>query len=158
MPTVSWSTFATGREAVRRTRCVADDVVAVRVIDLVEVDAEHDVRVGRLGALGRGGEDHLACAGLDVPRGIRAGAETAGRLDHDVGAQLAPRQQRIRLAFREHLDPPAVDDECSVPGVHRVREAPVDGVEREEVGERVGVGDVVDGDDAELGVAFDRRA
>ena len=63
-----------------------------------------------------------------------------------------------RVAFCEHLDPPAGDDECSVLGAHRVREAPVDGVEREEVGERVGVGDVVDGDDVELGVAFDRRA
>jgi hypothetical protein len=78
--------------------------------------------------------------------------------DHDVGAQRAPGQQRAWVAFGEHLDPPAGDDERSVLGAHRVREAPVDGVEREEVSERVGVGNVVDGDEVELGVSLDRRA
>jgi hypothetical protein len=60
-------------------------------------------------------------------------AETAGGLDHDVGAQLIPRQQRTRVILREDLDPPAGDEERSVRCAHRVREAPVDGVEREEL-------------------------
>jgi hypothetical protein len=145
-------------EAVRGARGVADDVMARRVVDLVEVDAEHEGGVGRFGAFGRGGEDRLARAARDVARGVRARAEPAGGLDHDVCAQRVPRHESTGVAFREDLDPPVADDQCPVLGAHRVREAPVDGVEREEMSERVGVGDIVDGDDLELGVAFDRRA
>ena len=67
-------------------------MVALGVVDLVEVDAEDDVGVDRLGALGRRGEDHLARAGLEVLRGVGAGAEAAGGLDHDVDAEVGPRQ------------------------------------------------------------------
>ena len=88
-----------GRQAVRRARGVRDDVVDRRVVDLVEVDAEDDVRVDGLGALRRGGEDDLACAGLEVARGIGAGAEAAGGLDDDVDAEIGPRQVgRVGLA------------------------------------------------------------
>ena len=56
-------------EAVRRAGGVGDDVVALGVVDVVEVHAERDRDVGLLG--GRG-DDHLARAGLEVARGVGA--------------------------------------------------------------------------------------
>jgi hypothetical protein len=69
-----------------------------RVVNLV-VDAEHDVRVGRLGALGGRRQDHLAGAGLEMFRGVGARAEPPGRLDDDVDAVFLPRQLG-RVAIR----------------------------------------------------------
>jgi hypothetical protein len=141
-------------EAVRRARRVGDDVVVVRVVGVVEVDAEDDRRV-RLG--GRGGDDDLLGAGLEVLGGVRALGEEAGRLDHDVDAEVAPRQLR-RIALRERLDLAAVDDQ-RVPGrLDGGREAPVDGVVLEQVRERLVVRDVVDGDDLDVGAGLVRRA
>ena len=93
------------REAVRRARRVGDDVVAVGVVGVVEVDAEHDGRV-RLGR--RRGDDDLLGARLEVLGGVGALGEEAGRLDHDVDAEVAPRQ-RGRVALRERADLAAVD-------------------------------------------------
>ena len=95
------------REAVRRARRVGDHVVAVGVVGVVEVDAEHDGRV-RLGR--RRGDDDLLGAGLEVLGGVRALGEEAGRLDHDVDAEVAPRQ-RGRVALLERPDLAAVDHE-----------------------------------------------
>ena len=78
------------RQAVRRAGRVGDDVVRVRVVQ-VEVHAEHDrdVLVGR----GRG-DDDLLRAGLEVLGGIVALREEAGRLEHDVDAEVAPAERR----------------------------------------------------------------
>ena len=76
-----------------------------RVVVGVEVDAEGD---GHVGLLGRGGDDHLLGARLEVLGGVVAGGEEAGRLDHDVDAEVAPGQRR-RVALGEHLDLVAVD-------------------------------------------------
>jgi hypothetical protein len=104
-----------------------------------------------------GGQDHLAGAGLDVPSGVGAGAEPAGRLDHDLGAQLVPRR-RARVSLRRDVDPPPRDEERAIHHFDRIREAPVDGVQGEQMGERRRVGDVVDGDDLQVGAPLDSGA
>ena len=55
------------------------------VICLVEVDAESD---GYVRFLRGRRDDHLARACLEMLRGARAGAEPAGRFDHDLDAEL----------------------------------------------------------------------
>ena len=60
------------REAVGRAGGVGDDVVALGVVGVV-VDAEDEVGVGRLVALGGGGEDDLAGAGVEVAARRRRG-------------------------------------------------------------------------------------
>ena len=60
--------------------------------------------------LGRRRDDHLARAGLEVLRRVCALAEEAGRLDHDVDAELVPRQ-RCGVGLGEDGDLGAVDDE-----------------------------------------------
>ena len=70
----------------------------VRVV-LVVVDAEHERDVG----IGRGRrDDDLLRAGVEVLLRPVAVGEEAGRLDHDVDAEVAPRQRR-RVALGEHL-------------------------------------------------------
>ena len=83
-----------GRQAVGRARGVADDVMALGVVDLLEVHADHHRRVQRLRALAGRGDDHLAGAGGEMLGGCCARAVAAGGLDHDVHPQLAPRQVR----------------------------------------------------------------
>ena len=53
----------------------------------------------------------LLGARVEVLGGVVALGEEAGRLDHDVGAEVAPRQ-RGRVALGEHLDLAAVDDDA----------------------------------------------
>ena len=81
------------REAVGRARGVGDDVMIVGVVDVVEVDAEHDRGVRRVGALGRRGDDHLARTRLEVLGCVGPRAELASGLDHHVDAELLPRQR-----------------------------------------------------------------
>ena len=129
-------------------------MVVLGVVDVVEVDAEHDGRV-RLG--GRRGDDDLLGAGLEVLGGVVALGEEAGRLDHHVDAEVAPRQRR-RVALGEHLDLAAVDGQRAVADRDLARERAEDRVVLEQVAERAGVRDVVDGDDLDVGVRLVRRA
>ena len=75
-----------GYEAVRRAACVGDDPVNGGVEGVV-VDTHHEgaVDIGR-----RGGDDDPLGAGVDVGDCLFAVGEDAGRLDHDVDAQLTP--------------------------------------------------------------------
>ena len=146
MPTRSLRTLATGAR-----QFVVHDALEMTwwfsgVVDLVEVDAEDDRRVG-LGR--RRGDDDLLRARLEVLGGVRALGEEAGRLDDDVDAEVAPRQ-RGRVALGEHLDLVAVDDQHAVADGHLARERAVDRVVLEQVAERPGVGDVVDRDDLDV--------
>ena len=139
-----------GRETVRRARRVGDDVVASRVVHLVEVDAERD---GDVGVLGRRGDDHLARARLEVLGGARAVAEVSARLDHDVGADVAPRERgRVRLG--EHRDLAAVDANRIVEHLDGPGERPVDRVVAEQVREHLDVHHVVDAGPLDRGVAL----
>ena len=74
------------REAVRRARGVGDDVVLIGVVQL-EVHAEHD---GDVLVAGGRGDDDLLRAGVEVLGRILALGEEAGRLEHDVDAEVAP--------------------------------------------------------------------
>ena len=83
--------------------------MSIRVVDLLEVDAEgdRDVRLFR-----GGGDDHLPGAG-QVLGGVCAGAEPSSRLDDDVHAELVPRKLgEVRLTRR--FDAVAVDDDRRV--------------------------------------------
>ena len=142
------------REAVRRARRVRDDVVVVGVVDLVEVDAERDGGV-RLG--GGRGDDHLLGAGLEVLGGVVALREEPGRLDHDLGPEVAPRQ-RGRVLLGEHLHLAAVDGQRAVAHLDGARERPVHRVVLEQVRERPRVRDVVDRDDLDVRVRLLRCA
>ena len=117
------------------------------VVVAVEVDAQGD---GDVGVGRRGRDDHLLRPGLEVLGGVVALREQAGRLDHDVDAEVAPGQRR-GIALGEHLDRLAVDDDRPVALGDLAREAAEDRVVLEQVGERAHVGDVVDGDELELG-------
>ena len=108
-------------------------MVALGVVDLVEVDAQDD---GHVGLLGRRGDDHLARTRLEVLGGAGAIAEAPGRLDHDLDADVPPRQRgRVRLG--EHGDPAPVDADRAVERLDVAREGPVDGVEAQQMRERL---------------------
>jgi hypothetical protein len=145
------------RQAVGRARRVGDDVVAVRVVDVLEVDADHDRRVERLGALAGRGDDHLVSARCEVLGGRRARAVAAGGLDHDVHAKLAP-GQLCQLGLSQRTDRMPVDQELAVAQLHGAREVPVDGVVAQQVRQRGAVGDVVHRDDLERGLLLVRGA
>src|SRR5699024_5349354 len=87
------------REAVGGAGGVGDDVVLGRVVGVV-VDT-HDER-GVL-VLGRGGDDDLLGARVQVRLGLGGVGEDPGGLDDDVGAELTPGQLG-RVALFESLE------------------------------------------------------
>jgi glutamate synthase (NADPH/NADH) small chain len=87
----------------------------------------------------------------EVRAGLGAGAEAAGRLEHDVGAELAPRQRR-GIGLCEDRDLDAVDREPAPGRLDDVREAAVDGVAPQQLDERVRVEQVVDRDELDVGL------
>ena len=72
-----------------------------------------------------------------------------GGLDHDVGAEVAP-GQRGGILLGEDLQLVAVDADAAVRYLHLAREAAQDGVVLEQVGEHLGVDQVVDGDEVDV--------
>jgi hypothetical protein len=75
--------------------------------------------------------------------------EMAGRLDHDVGLNLAP-LQRLGVALGAKADAPAVDQQVVAVDGHGAGEIAVHRVVLEHVGEVVGFEQVVDGDHLEV--------
>ena len=110
--------------------------MAGRVIGGVEVDAERNRYIGLLG--GRG-DDHLLGAGGKMLGGVVASREEAGRLDHNVNAEIAPGQGRW-IALGEHLDLDPIHRERALAGLHGSRKATQDRVVLEEVGQSGRVG------------------
>ena len=134
-------------KAVGRAARVGDDVLVAR--ERVLVDTQHD----RLdAALGRGRDDDLLGAALEVQPGALGVGEAARRLDDHVGAEVAPGQVG-GVPLGEHLEAVPVDHEFVALGRHVAGEDAVHGVVLEEVRERLGVGEVVDRDDVEVGAA-----
>ena len=133
------------RHAVRRAGGVGDDVVGVRIVGVV-VDAEHerDVRIGR----GRRDEDLLR-AGVEVLLGALAVGEDAGRLDHHVDAEVAPGERR-GIALAQHLQLLPTRAERAVGELDLARERPQVRVVAEQVGHRLRVAEVVQGDDVDV--------
>jgi hypothetical protein len=121
-------------------------VVALGVVVALEVDAEGD---GHVRLLGGGGDDHLLGAGLEVLGGVGAGGEEAGRLDHDVDAEVAPGQSG-RIALGEDLDLVAAGDDRVAVDLDPAGVAAEDRVVLEQVGHRGRVDEVVDRDEVDV--------
>jgi hypothetical protein len=134
------------REAVRGAARVRDDRVLGRVV-LVVVDTEHD---GEVFTLGRSRDDDLLGAAVHVRLGLARVGEQTGRLDHHVGAEVAP-GQLARVALFEHLEGLAPDGDVVGRGLHLVAETAQDAVVLEQVRQRGVVGEVIDGNDFDVG-------
>ena len=133
-------------QAVRRARRVGDDVLGGRVVVLV-VDT-HDEGAVLVG--GRGRDDDLLGATVDV--GVRLGGvgEEAGRLDDDVGAHVAPGDVGGVL-LGEDLDGGATDGDRVLREGDVVGEHAEHRVVLEQVGDALVVHQVVGGDDFDVG-------
>ena len=81
----------------------------LRVVLLI-VDTHHERRVG---VLCRSGDDHALCAGVEMRSCELAVGEVAGRLDHDGGTELPPREVG-RLSLGQDPDLAAVDEKVTV--------------------------------------------
>src|SRR3954453_22591947 len=149
MPTASWATFANGarqfvvHDALEITSCLSLSYWSSLTPSTI-------VGWGSVAGAGvaprrRRGDPGLLRAGLEVLRGVVALGEEAGRLEHDLDAEVAPRQVR-GIALLEDLDLLAVDDEAVAADLHLARIRPQDRVVLDQVGERRVVRDVVDRD------------
>ena len=140
------------REGVRGARRVRDDRVHGRVVR-IRVDPE---REGDVGSVGGGAHEHLAGAGIQVHPRVLRGGEATGGLEHDVDAELGPREVR-GVALREDRDAATVDDEGVAVHGHGAAEAAGRRVVGEQAGEGGGFGQVVHGDDLEVALALEQR-
>ena len=78
------------RKAIGRARCVGNDLMPGRIVGrLVDAEHERDVR-----SLGRRRDDDLLRARRDVLRRRVTAREEPGRFEHDVDAEILPRQLR----------------------------------------------------------------
>ena len=75
--------------------------------------------------------------------------EPSGALQYQLDAEVLP-GKFLRLLDGRHLERFAVHHEAVAFDLDRAREAPVHRVVLEQVGERLGIGDVVDGDELEV--------
>ena len=137
------------RDAIRRARCVRDDVMLLGVVRVV-VHAEHDRHV----RIGRGRRDHnLLRAGVDVFLRALAVGEEPGRLDHQIDVEIAPGQP-CGIALGEDLQLGLPRPDHSVADLDVLLKLTEDGVVLQEVSHRLRVAKVVDGDDLELAAAL----
>ena len=152
MVTRSWTTLAAGARQFVVQLGVADDVMGRRVIALF-VDAEDDRDVL---ALGRGADDDLLGAGIDMRPRLRGIGEDAGALEDDVDAEVAPRQGG-RVALGQDLDLAAVDDDRRVAGTDVARVGAIGRVVLEQERVHLRVDQVVDGHDLHVRGTLDER-
>ena len=132
-------------QAVGGAGSVGDDVV-LRIVVVAVVDA-HDE--GAVNVLAGSGDDDLLGAGLDVGLSLGSIGEQTGGLDGDVNAEILPREV-LRVTLAEDLDLLAVDGDGVLVVADLSGETAQDGVVLQEVGQGLGVGEVVDGDDLEV--------
>ena len=117
----------------------------VGVVGIV-VDAEHE---GDVGVRCRGRDNNLGSARLEVKARLVAAREDAGRLEHNVDAELAPWQLRgIALVEELELFPRGLDR--AVGGRDVAVESPEHRVVLEEMRHLVGVTEVVDRDQVDI--------
>ncbi len=134
-----------GGQAVGGARRVGDD--GVGRLQHAVVDAVDDGGVDILAAGGR--DDDFLGAALDVRAGLFLGGEKARAFQHDVDLQVAPRQFG-RVAVGQHADLVAVDDHELAVDFDGARELAVGGVVARQVRVRLGIAQVVDGDDFDI--------
>jgi hypothetical protein len=140
-----------GRQAVGGARGVGDDVVLGRVVGRV-VHAEADRQVG---ALGGSRDDDLPGPSGEVGGRLVAVGEEPRALEHDVDAQVLPGQLG-RVPLAEYADGLPVYDESLVPRRDVARQGPVHRVVLEEMGECLGIGEVVDGHELKPAAVLER--
>ena len=147
-----------GGQAVGGAGGVREDVVLGGVVFLlVDAEDEGEVFVGG----GCGDDDFLygrstaAGAAAEVGFGLGGVGEEAGGFDDDFGADGGP-VELGGVALGEDLDLLAVDGDGISVGGDVILEVAEDGVVLEEVGEGGGGGEVVDGDELDLGIARGR--
>jgi len=116
------------RQAVRRARRARNDRHVDRVLVLVDAD---DERRG-VGILGRGRDDDLLGAALNVLHAARGVGERTGGLADVLDAGLLPRDLG-RVAGRRQGDRHAVDREAAIDDLAGAREAAVHSVVLQEV-------------------------
>ena len=120
----------------------------LRRVVLLVVHPHHDGDVLALG----GRRDHdLLGSGRQVLLGRGALGEAAGALEHQLHPEVLP-GEILGFFDGRHREGLAVHDEPVALDLHRAGETAVDGVVLEQVGQRLGVGDVVDGDELEVGL------
>ena len=141
------------RDAVRRAGRVGDDVV-LRGVVLVVVDAHHDRDVL---AGGRRRDNDLPGAAGQMLGRVGSLREPAGRLDHHIHAEVAPRQ-RGRVALGQHLDRVVPGPDDVAVRRHVQVERAEQGVVLEQVRTGGEVAQVVSRDDLDVGVAGVHRA
>ncbi len=134
-----------GGQAVGGAGGVGDDVVPAGVV-LGVVDAEDDCEVFAFG--GGADDDLLGAAAVDVGAGLLCGGEQPRGLDHDLDAEVFPRDLG-GIALGEHLDGLPIDGDGVVAGGDVAREDAVVAIVLEEVCVGGRAGEVVHGDDLE---------
>ena len=135
-------------EAVRGARRIRDEMMVRRIVFVV-VDAHHH---GEILVFGRRGDDDFLGSGLEMFRSVLALGEEASGLDDDFDAELFPRKFR-GIAFLQHFEALASGNDGVAVGADVLCEVAEDGVVLEKVGQRVGVRDVVDGDDVDAAIS-----
>jgi hypothetical protein len=130
-------------------------VVALRIV-LVVVHAEDEREIL---ALGGRADDDLLGACIDVALRFFFVGEEAGAFEDDVDAEVLPRKL-LRIFHSEDFDVLAAHGDGRLLGADLGRlERAVDAVVLEKVGEGFRVGEIVDGDDFDVGhLAFDERS
>jgi hypothetical protein len=116
----------------------------------VVVDAQDDrhVRIG-----GRSRDDDLLRPRFQVLLRVLSLCEEPRGLDDDVDVEVLPGERR-RVLFVQQLEVEVADADAAVRGLDLVVQRAEDGVVLEQMGHRLGVADVVDGDELDIGAAF----
>jgi len=140
-----------GGQAVGGARSVGDDGLASVGLVVHTVDEHRGV------VLGRGRQDHLLGAGGQVLLGGFLGQEQAGGFDHHVSAHFVPLQVG-RIALGRQADLLAVHHQGVAFDGDLTLEAAVHAVVLQHVGQVVGLEQVVDADDLDVGEVLHRSA
>jgi len=142
-----------GGQAVGSAGSVGNDLVFR--FELQVVDTHHDGGVHLI--FGRSGEDHLVGASSEVFGGLFLAGKDAGGFHHDFHAEVFPGQD-FRVFFGKDADFAAVDDDAVVGVGNFAVEDLVDAVILKEVGQGLGVREVVDGHHVDIRMVFDDGA
>ena len=135
-------TFAIGRQAVRRARRVGDDVVLGGIV-LVLVHAHHDGDV----FVGCGSRnDDLLHRSAQMLLGQFGFGELSGGFDDHLRANRLPIQLG-GIFLGENLDVLAIDGDGIVRSRKSDSEVTEDGVVLQQMGQSLGIGEIVDGDE-----------
>ena len=133
-------------KAVSGAGCVRDDVVLLVVVILVI----HTNNEGAILVLRRSGDDDLLGATVNVGLGLGCIDEEAGGLDDDIDTEIAPRKIS-RVALSENLDFLAINDDGALCCLDGAGEAAHDRIVLQQVSKSLGVGEVVDGHNFQIG-------